>query len=365
MLCSALVAGSVVLAVPAVAAPAPAVRCGDVVAGAVVLTADLVCRGSAVGLTLLDGASLDLGGHRIVGGGTGTGVTIPGQGTVTIRNGVVTAWAQGAAVAPGDDMTAGPGVATLDDLTFRGNDVGLSSIGLGGVTPEIEVTATRFVDNRAGVSGLASRPVTLTSSRLVDNDVAASFSSGIVTVVDSVIAHNRTGLACDEAACDVADSTLRDNGTAVSATWYGTATMHRNTVTRNDVGLDSFWVPSVPNELVENTFSDNGTAVRLVSALGTLTGNTFVRNDVGFEGRSDDGPPDFTASLVDNEFRRNGDGILSVVGESTLQGNTAVRNERWGIHAPGAVDLGGNTARGNGNEPQCVGVVCGGPGPAS
>lgn len=30
----------------------------------------------------------------------------------------------------------------------------------------------------------------------------------------------------------------------------------------------------------------------------------------------------------------------------------------WGIHVPGAVDLGGNRASGNGNQPQCVGVVC-------
>ena len=42
----------------------------------------------------------------------------------------------------------------------------------------------------------------------------------------------------------------------------------------------------------------------------------------------------------------------------SLGGNHADRNSRWGINAPGATDLGGNTATGNGNEPQCVGVTC-------
>ncbi|WP_166435968.1 hypothetical protein [Cellulomonas shaoxiangyii] len=42
----------------------------------------------------------------------------------------------------------------------------------------------------------------------------------------------------------------------------------------------------------------------------------------------------------------------------TLGGNEARGNSGWGIHAPGVTDAGGNTARGNGNQPQCVGVVC-------
>ena len=42
----------------------------------------------------------------------------------------------------------------------------------------------------------------------------------------------------------------------------------------------------------------------------------------------------------------------------SIGGNSARNNTGWGINAPGATDLGGNTARHNGNEPQCVGVVC-------
>jgi len=64
--------------------------------------------------------------------------------------------------------------------------------------------------------------------------------------------------------------------------------------------------------------------------------------------------------IEQNTLRRNGDGInlLDVFGTALLGGNRAVNNTGWGINAPQATDLGGNTASGNGNEPQCVGVVC-------
>ena len=358
-----LTAATALLAVPAAAAPV--VGCGAVVEGDAVLTADLVCRRSPVGLTLLDGASLDLNGFRIVGGGSGTGLLVPPDGAVTKHGGVVRGWETGVGLGSGGDLA---GRLVVEDVTFRENTTGLSLQALGTVGPDTDVVSSHFVANGSGIFALdlwGGVDLTVSASRFTDNDRALDLVTSVVTIVESVLAFNSRGAVCDESACTIEDSTLRDNGTAVTATWYGTATVHRSTFARNDIGLDSFWVPSVPNELVENTFTDNGTAVRLVSALGDLTGNTFVRNDVGFEGRSEDGPPDFTASLVDNEFRRNGDGILSVVGESTLQGNTAVNNERWGIHAPGATDLGGNTARGNGNEPQCVGVVCEGAGPTS
>lgn len=90
-----------------------------------------------------------------------------------------------------------------------------------------------------------------------------------------------------------------------------------------------------------------------------LRDNVLVRNDVGFRGP--DTAETAQVTLDHNSFRRNGDGILVDVPGARLARNSAVRNTHWGIHAPGAVDLGGNTARGNGNEPQRVGVVCSAP----
>lgn len=364
---AALVLGAGGSTPAASAAAAPVVGCGAVVEGEVTLGADLVCRNSPVGLTLLDGASLDLAGHRVVGGGSGTGLLVPPGGSATVHGGVVRGWESG--VALGEDAWDAPGRLVIEDVTFRENTTGLELQGLGTVAPDTDVTASRFVANGTGISALDlwhGVDLTVSASRFTDNATALDATSSIVAVADSVLVYNEQGVSCDQSsACRIEDSTLRDNGTAVSSTWYGVARVYRSTFVRNDIGVDSYWVLSIPNELVENTFTANGTGVLFDSAHGTLTANTFVRNDVGFEGRSEDGPPDFTASLVDNEFRRNGDGILSVVGESTLQGNTALHNERWGVHAPGAVDLGGNQAWGNGNEPQCVGVVCGTSGPSS
>ena len=53
------------------------------------------------------------------------------------------------------------------------------------------------------------------------------------------------------------------------------------------------------------------------------------------------------------------DGIISFEPSTQLGGNSAVNNLLRGINAPnGALDAGGNTAQGNGQNPQCVGVVC-------
>ena len=63
--------------------------------------------------------------------------------------------------------------------------------------------------------------------------------------------------------------------------------------------------------------------------------------------------------LEENTFRRNRDAVLVPRAAASLRGNDAFRNSGQGIVAPNATDLGGNTARGNGVEPQCTGVTCG------
>ena len=58
----------------------------------------------------------------------------------------------------------------------------------------------------------------------------------------------------------------------------------------------------------------------------------------------------------------NGEGIVLQPAPSPqynqVGGNDVRRSTGWGVCAPGALDLGGNVARNNGSEPQCVGVVC-------
>jgi hypothetical protein len=90
---------------------------------------------------------------------------------------------------------------------------------------------------------------------------------------------------------------------------------------------------------------------------GTISGNVFRKNGSAVHGDwANDG-----LVVQDNVLRGNGDAIVIDEAEPdiSLGGNTAIRNTGWGIYAPGVTDLGGNSARGNGNSPQCVGVVCG------
>lgn len=64
--------------------------------------------------------------------------------------------------------------------------------------------------------------------------------------------------------------------------------------------------------------------------------------------------------LERNDASRNaGDGIRVMSATTTVTRNTANRNANYGIEAvPGAIDGGGNHARGNGNPAQCIGVTC-------
>ena len=352
----------------AAVAPPPPVQCGDVITGVVVLTADLVCPTGPYGLKLTLGATLDLGGHRVVGGAQRpvagdplrTGIEIPPKGDVTIRGGTVTGWAYGVSpaqeVMPEDFERAR---ATLDGVTLRDNSIGVASLGYIGETPELLITSSRIVGNALGLWSWSAQLITVESSRIVGNDTGAQSSAGGrgFDVVESVVAGNGTALECQDGAFSVVGSTLRDNEVAVRCD--GGATVMNSVVAGNEVGLSLAFDSYI--RLHQSVLRDNGTAVRMGETYGSIVGNTFVRNDVAVVGTGEWA----TTTIEGNEFRRNGDAILSVGVGSTLERNTAIRNERWGIHAPGAVDLGGNRAWGNGNEPQCVGVVCDGSGPVS
>ena len=375
---AALAAAATGLGAPALAAPGTAgdgaLTCGALAAGTVVLTADLVCPDSEVGLELGPHSTLDLNGFRIVGGGSGVGVLGPHHTDTTVTGGVIRGWQHGIAPKYVPPPHLDRADLYVEGVTLRDNDAAVdmpsAASGKGNTAMRVRVTESRFVGNRLGLRvadlwGNVDDPaVRITSSRFVDNDSGVEVAATATVVADTVFARNGVGLTCEESRCPLTDSTLRDNGTAVHSHHYGRLEVARSTFARNDVALDVYWEQAVPHQVIDSAFRDNGTAIRLLDSVGYVSGNTFVRNGVGFQAANDDWP-ELTVTLVGNEFRRNGDGILSVTEGSEVGDNTAVRNERWGIHAPGAVDLGGNTARGNGNEPQCVGVVCAASGPTS
>lgn len=84
-----------------------------------------------------------------------------------------------------------------------------------------------------------------------------------------------------------------------------------------------------------------------------MTDNTFVGNTDGVAIGDPTG-----STITGNVFRNNaGSGIYTDATSLAVGGNTAIGNGEYGIHAPAAIDLGGNVARGNGTA-DCVGLVC-------
>ncbi|WNB85132.1 NosD domain-containing protein [Cellulomonas sp. ATA003] len=355
LLCAVVGAFTVVAPVGAATAAAPAAQavagCGDVVDGEAYLAADLTCEAD-VGLTLRDGADLDLRGHALVGRGSGDAVRY--QGDATVRNGTVTGWGTGLAPGVVDELER-PLTVQVRSVRFVENGTGVvAASGFFGQPAQVDVVASRFERNRTGLSGNFGSGFDVRGSRFVENGEAASVITAGITVTGSQFDGNGLALSCDESGCLLEGNVLRDNALGVRA-WVFGADLTRNVVTGGDVGFEAVgaWGGST---LRGNVFRDVGTAVRLSSATATLVDNVFTGNGVGFTAEGDD--PFFTAALEGNRFVRNGDGIVGVGVPTTLQGNVAVANRGWGIHAPGATDLGGNVARANGTDPQCVGVAC-------
>ena len=353
-----LVTGSVLVAAPAQAALAPVPGCGAVLTTDSRLTADLACP-SGDGLTLTPGVTLDLKGHTLSGSQTATGIVLPNLGDVTIRNGTVSGW--GAGVQTYDTWDEVGGTATITKVTFHANRNGVDTSGrLGATGKRHEISRSTFTENWSGVSGIYGGAHVVRST-FTANGTALNFITGGITLEDSRVEGNGTAVNCDESGCEIRRSKLVDNGVGLDVRTFG-ADVYDSTLAGNDTAFTSFGVWG-HSTIEGNTFRDNGTAVTLWSSNATLTRNVFRGNETGFT--TDGGMPFYTATLVGNRFVKNVDAINFEAPGTSLQDNVANDNERWGIYAPNATDLGGNRAKGNGYEPQCVGVVCPDSGPVS
>jgi hypothetical protein len=193
----------------------------------------------------------------------------------------------------------------------------------------------------------------VSGSRFHKNGTGIRVDTGGLTVSGSRFDANGKGVDCEEASCTLQTNLLTGNQTAIATRTTG-LTIASNIIRANTIGLDSSGAPG--HNISLNAFINNKTGVRFFASGGTVSHNSFTGNDVGFT--SSGGGDLFTAELDRNVFLKNGDGIFIPDQGISLQANTAIRNSRWGIYAPESTDLGGNTAFGNGNSPQCVGVVC-------
>ncbi|NKY39381.1 right-handed parallel beta-helix repeat-containing protein [Cellulomonas septica] len=362
--CLVLAAGGVLVATPSLAAT-PVPGCGAVLTTDSVLTADLTCPAGVGGLELAEGVTLDLGGHTLRGPGSGVGVLVQVLGDAGVHDGTIAGWSTG--IRNDEPEFEIDGVVTIADVTFTENGTGVDPSGRWGASGKTyEVSDSVFTANSDGIGafyGFAH----VVRSVFTGNGTAVNLITAGVAIEDSRIEHNSTGLHCDESGCSVERTTLADNGVAVDARFFG-ADIVDSVVERNEVGLASFSVWGV-NHVSGTEFLDNGTAIDLQTSSAEIVDNVFRGNGLGFRTDGSD-PTWFPETLLrGNLFERNDDAIFfdEIEGgpNTRLTKNTANYNRGWGIHAPGVVDGGGNKAKGNGNQPQCVGVVCKGSKPRS
>lgn len=350
---AAALAVSAAAAAPSATA-AVAVHCGDRLTADTVLTADLRCP-DGNGLVLAPGVTLDLGGHRLVGPGpraevssavSNDAVDESGPG-VTVRNGTVEGWPTGVDVTFGGSEIR---PHLVEAVAFRRNGTTMAlSHGL------LRASSVSVTGGSLGVSSFLGS-VTVNQSFFTGLATVVSGSNGRQNVEHSTI--RDSGVVCEtseDAVCSIRDSRLVGNE-RINSDWWGGGRFIDNFIAGNSVGIDTRHYGS-SYTISGNVFRDNGVAVIGADtpwSVRAVVGNTFVGNSVGYQA---DGSID---RLENNTFVRNGDAIhITDAAGAALGGNLAVDNTGWGIHATGdVVDLGGNRAARNGNEPQCTGVTC-------
>ncbi|WP_258725333.1 hypothetical protein [Cellulomonas sp. NS3] len=352
---------SVALAAPAAAAPV-AVSCGDVVTTDAYLDADAACAGA--GITLVGDVTLDLRGHTLDGGGSGTGLRVTLGGTQAVVDGTVSGWttAVDAVIPPDPEGEGFVGDFSFSGVVFTGNgevtDLGVDSL-FGRHRADFRYSGTRFEENALVFGGLFGGGGFVEDSEFLRNGTVVSIDTAGVVIDRSRLEGNDV-VADDltESGLTVRDSVLLDNRVIdTGGHFMGYLDLEGNEIS----GSDTVVAPTTSYvRVVDNVLVDNDVALDLGEAGGYVAGNTFERNRVAF---TSTGPLVGWGSVMTvegNTFVGNGDAIVTAGVGTEVGGNVAHHNTGRGIHAPGVTDLGGNRAWANGVYPQCVGVVCAG-----
>ncbi|MDC7120983.1 right-handed parallel beta-helix repeat-containing protein [Cellulomonas fimi] len=360
VLSTVLALGAALVATPASARP-PQPTCGETLTRSTTLLADLVCT-SAPGLRLAPGVTLNLGGHTLRGPGSGNGVEVAWSGPVVVRNGTVAGWGSGIdtwADADPDDPGVEDGPLTVTRVTFEDARVGVDASGESGTGRYRKATVierSTFRSLEIAVEGGWFAEVDVRASTFSDN-ASGVWSGGSATVTDSTFTRNGVAVRGADAGLTVTRSTFLDNGTGVGSLYNAFATVEASRFVGNGVGVDT--ANGLGAVVRDSRFTSNDLGVG-VGELGVrVEGNDLRGNGVGIGTRVPDAVV-YDATILDNTLRLNGDGIVIENGDASVQvgGNDVRRSTGKGIWTPGVTDLGGNVARGNGTEPQCVGVVC-------
>ncbi|WP_028046926.1 right-handed parallel beta-helix repeat-containing protein [Cellulomonas sp. URHE0023] len=354
-----LMSVAVLVASPASAAP-PQPTCGSTLTVDTALQADLWCEDSS-GLTLAPGVDLNLRGHTLgsSSGAFGFGVAVPAVGDTTIRNGTLAGWGAG---VTNYGVRGDRGVLVIQKVAFVNNELGVdaSSEDTGFNNKPTTITRSSFTGSgRSGIRAVYA-DLTVDHTTFTENQTAVFSGAGTLQVTASQFARNDTGLSLTENHTTVDRSTFTSNPHAVVTNRENWLAVTASRFTGSDVAVDVNGAGYGTIDISGSTFLANTTAVILPHFGGSLVNNTFRANHTTVTLSE---TPESAVLIQGNTFRLNADGLLLENANAlvSIGGNEARRNTGWGISAPGATDLGGDTAAGNGNDPQCVGVVCGAP----
>lgn len=332
------------------AAPVAVTTCGQRVTADAYLARDLTCRdGVAVHLDG-QGVDLDLRGRALRGTRAGDGVVVTAWQDHTISGGTVQGFRWAVTTRETEDVVPAAGARVrVVDVTVRGSEVGVR------MDPgTAEVTGGRVAGNDVGVSTWEGA-VTIAGGTVLDgNGVAVS---GSVTATHATFTRNDVAAECIDGNLRLSWSRFTHNRQVFGSTRMCPPVLERSYVAHNDLVLRVEHQPSAAR-VDHNAFHDNGIVLDAVGPV-EATGNLFVRNDVAVRSPAFDESTAFWSrvTLTGNTFLHNGDAVHAL-SAGTLTDNHVEGSTGWGIYAPHVTDGGGNTARRNGNQPQCTGVVC-------
>lgn len=352
-------------AVPAMAGPNP--PCGSTITVNTTLSGNMVCAGDALRIGA-DGITLNLAGHTIKGGATGTGVIVgPGSGNhATIRNGTIQGFA------------ASVTVTSLDGVTMTGLKVVHGGISVRfstnarfvkGTLTNTRVQTTHVnllvdhvtANNSVFQLGEDSNRTQITNSKLKESPVNVEQSDHVL-VGSSTLDGSPVDISQNSASAAFRSNMIRNTDTGIGV--FGQATSDQFVANsffndriglRIDVGQTLGWLDGV--RLSGNQFMDNKVAGALIEATGTvgLPASAAVQRNGFFDnGHASGGFTDHLGIPVADGLH-----IAIPAGANVVVAtNKGISNFDRAIFAiPGTVvDGGGNTSFADPGG--CVGVTC-------
>lgn len=339
---------------PPAHAAAPNVACSDTLTQDTVLSADLYCPGT--GVTVNPGVTFDLGGHTYSSNNAGDRYTMVwgtlGGPGAQIINGTLKDWRQ---IDVSSTNTEFRNVRLQNSIIFAMGTATVVSSRLS--NSSVVGFSTKFIVDRSTVENttldgenntIAIKRSTVRDSRFspVDNDTLNISGSTLtrtqipcesdLSILNSTVSGVTSGPAVwmqsNDCKVVVSGSTFQNNAGAIDARLDGQPANATVTVRSSHFVNNGNAIVADQINLTNSTFTRNATAVTIANAgASAVSGSTFTRN--------------------------TRDGLHTDAAGLRLRDNTAVNNGDYGLYAPGAVDLGGNVARGN-QTTDCVGVTC-------